>query len=72
MTSCYILIFDDHFHNPKIDRVFLEKEDAVKFCDKMNKAFCNYFYIKEVELVVSFDEKKLEVWRTIFGRLQNF
>lgn len=62
MTNCYILIFDDHFHNPKIDRVFLEKEDAVKFCDTMNKTFCedcDYFYIKEVELV-AFNEKKLK------------
>ena len=62
MTSCYILILDDHFHNPKIDRVFLEKEDAVKFCDTMNKTFCedcDYFYIKEVELV-ALNEKKLE------------
>lgn len=63
MTSCYILIFDDHIHNPKIDRVFLEKEDAIRYCDTMNKTFCedcDYFYIKEVELVVAFNEKKLE------------
>lgn len=63
MTSCYILIFDDHIHNPKIDRVFLEKEDAIRYCDTMNRAFCedcDYFYIKEVELVVVFNEKKLE------------
>lgn len=73
MTSCYILIYDDHFHNPKIDRVFLEKEDAIKFCNVMNKAFsenCDYFYIKEIELVVAFDEKKLEAWRTVFNRLK--
>lgn len=60
MSICYVLIFDDHIHNPKIDRVFLEKEDAVKFCDTMNRAFCedcDYFHIMESELVAAFDEK---------------